>query len=62
MIYGNKNEIEYITQFPNEENPYNWILMLPFDVIDEFVSKRDGKKVLIKEDFERTDYGTLYYE
>ncbi len=62
MIYGNKNEQEYLKQFPNEENPYNWTLMLPFDVIDEFVSKRDGKKVLIKEDFERTDYGVLYYE
>jgi len=62
MIYGNKNEKDYITQYPNEENPYNWNLMLPFEIIDEFVSKRKGKKVLINENFDKTDFGTLYYE
>lgn len=61
MIYGNKNEQDYIKQYPNEENPYNWTLMLPFDVIDEFVSKRDGKKVGMKEDENTLDYGILYY-
>jgi hypothetical protein len=62
MIEDNKNEQDYIKQFPNEENPYNWTLMLPFEVIDEFVSNRKGRKVFINEDFDKTDFGTLYYE
>ena len=62
MIYSNNNEKEYIEQYPNEENPYNWVLMVSFEDIDEFVSKRKGKKVLMKEDFDKTDFGTLYYE
>ena len=57
----NKNEKEYIEQYPNEENPYNWFMMFSFEEIDEFVSKRNGKKVLCEEDFESTDTGVLYY-
>ncbi|MEN9446376.1 MAG: hypothetical protein RL728_888 [Bacteroidota bacterium] len=58
----NKNEKEYIEQYPNEENPYGWFMMISLEEIDDFVSKRQGKKVLMKEDFDKTDTGTLYYE
>ena len=57
----NKNEKEYIEQYPEEENPYNWFLMIDFEDIDDFVSKRQGKKVLMNVDFSKTDTGTLYY-
>ena len=57
----NKNEKEYIEQYPKEENPYKWFKMFTFEEIDEFVSKRNGKKVLCEENYESEDTGTLYY-
>ena len=56
------NRREYLKQYPNEEDPYNWTGYFRYEDIDDFVSKRQGKKVLMKEDLTKTDTGTLYYE
>ena len=58
----NKNYDDYVKQFPKEENPYNWFMMVPFEEIDDFVRKRNGRKVLLRIDSTKTDSGELYYE
>jgi len=60
----NKYEIaenEYLKEFPNEENPFNWQIQVKLEEIYKFVINRNGRIVGIQEDFDSLDYGKLIY-
>lgn len=64
-IYLNKEaeslEKEYLKQYPKEENPFNWFIVFSEEEIIDFMKKREGRKVLLKEDPDALDGGQLIY-
>ena len=56
-----KNELNYLEQYPNEENPFNWVYQVNFLIIAEFMEKRNGRKILLKIKTGVLDGGTLIY-
>lgn len=38
-------ESEYLEQYPNEENPFNWVKIVSISELVNFMRNRDGRKV-----------------
>tara|TARA_B100000768_G_C11251293_1_gene364218 strand:+ start:1033 stop:1230 length:198 start_codon:yes stop_codon:yes gene_type:complete len=56
-----KNELNYLKQYPNEENPFNWVYQVNYLIIADFMEKRNGRKILLKIKTGVLDGGELYY-
>ena len=56
-----KLEADYLKQYPDEENPFNWVIQFGLESLFEFVKLRNGRKVLVKENNKTAGGGFLYY-